>query len=147
ELSGDHIIYVSRLPCQRTQFAASVIGRRLPALSTSSGRAMLGTHDEAARARALANWPLRRFTPGTTMDREEIALGVERARKEGFAISADQMILNEVAVAAPIVEPGGEARAAIQCSVSAFRWTEDQIRARIVPLLLDTANAIAPGSR
>jgi IclR family pca regulon transcriptional regulator len=61
ELSKDHIIYVSRLPCQRTYFAATVIGRRLPALSTSAG---------LARSPAPTGAPLRRcnvrsrLTPG-----------------------------------------------------------------------------------
>lgn len=145
ERSADHIIYVSRLPCQRTYFAATVVGRRLPALSTSSGRAMLATYDAATCYEAVATWPLRRFTPGTTLDRGEIAKSIERARQDGYSISHNEVILNEIAVAAPIAWPDGSARAAVQCSVSAFRWTEDEIRSRIVPVLLDTANAISPG--
>ncbi|MGD9864561.1 MAG: IclR family transcriptional regulator, partial [Pseudodonghicola sp.] len=58
ELSGDHIIYVNRLPCKRTQFAATVVGRRLPALSTAAGRAILSTFPPAARAAAVRDWPL-----------------------------------------------------------------------------------------
>ncbi|GGA27329.1 IclR family transcriptional regulator [Amylibacter cionae] len=147
EMSGDHIIYVSRLPCKRTYFAATVIGRRLPVLSTSSGRAMLGTHPDEVRQQAVADWTLRRLTPSTTLDREEIARSVEKARIDGFAISRNQMILNEIGVAAPICGPSGVAYAAIQCSVSSFQWSEDEIQKKIVPLLLDTANAMGPALR
>ncbi|PLS21617.1 IclR family transcriptional regulator [Amylibacter cionae] len=147
EMSGDHIIYVSRLPCKRTYFAATVIGRRLPVLSTSSGRAMLGTHPDDVREQAVAEWSLRRFTPSTTLDRGEIAQSVEKAHVDGFAISRNQMILNEIGVAAPICGPSGKAYAAIQCSVSSFQWSEDEIQKRIVPLLLDTANAMGPALR
>lgn len=144
EISGDHIIYVSRLPCQRTYFAATVIGRRLPVLSTSSGRAMLATRSAAVREQAVAEWSLQRFTPSTTLDRAEIGRSVEKARLDGFSISRNQMILNEIGVAAPISGAGGEAHAAIQCSVSSFQWSEADILKKIVPLLLDTANAMGP---
>ncbi|MBR9864741.1 MAG: IclR family transcriptional regulator [Rhodobacteraceae bacterium] len=147
EMSGDHIIYVSRLPCKRTYFAATVIGRRLPVLSTSSGRAMLGTHPKDLREKAVAEWSLRRFTPSTTLDREDIARSVEKAHVDGFAISRNQMILNEIGVAAPICGPSGKAFAAIQCSVSSFQWSEEEIQKKIVPLLLDTANAMGPALR
>ncbi|MDR6265660.1 MULTISPECIES: IclR family transcriptional regulator [Rhodobacterales] len=147
EISGDHIIYVSRLPCQRTYFAATVIGRRLPVLSTSSGRAMLATRPDDVREQAVAEWSLRRFTPSTTLDREDIGRSVEKARLDGFAISRNQMILNEIGVAAPIPGPDGISHAAIQCSVSSFQWSEEDIQKKIVPLLLDTANAMGPVSR
>lgn len=148
EASGDHIIYVSRLPCQHTYFAASVVGRRIPALSTSSGLAMLSTCDVDTSAEAVVTWPLTRFTPRTIMERSLISEQVEQARQEGFSIAREQVILNEIGIAAPIRSPGGEpSRAAIQCSVSASRWTEEGLRERIVPALLDTANAISPDPR
>ncbi len=148
ESSGDHIIYVSRLPSQHTYFAASVVGRRVPALSTSSGRAMLSTFDPGDRAEAIATWSLQRFTPRTTLDRGAIAERIEQARQDGFSIAREQLILNEIGLAAPIRGPGGgPAKAAIQCSISASRWTEAGLRERIVPALLDTANAISPDPR
>ncbi len=146
ELSGDHIIYVSRLPCKRTYFAASVVGRRLPALSTSAGRAILSTFPADERAAAVEQGTLDRHTPHTTMDRAEIAAAIEEAVQQGYAISRDQMILNEMAIAAPICGPDGRAFAAVQCSVSAHSWTADKIRRDILPALQDTANAISPGA-
>ncbi|MFU8778503.1 MAG: IclR family transcriptional regulator [Roseovarius sp.] len=144
ELSGDHIIYVSRLPCKRTYFAATVIGRRLPALSTSAGRAMLATFPEDERRAAVDHWPIKVFTPNTTLDRETIRASVEDAVQHGYAISSGQMILNELAVAAPIIGPDGRAFAAVQCSVSAHTWDRERIVAEILPKLQDTANAILP---
>ncbi|MEY8842111.1 IclR family transcriptional regulator, partial [Cribrihabitans sp. XS_ASV171] len=144
ELSGDHIVYVSRLPCKRTYFAATIVGRRLPALSTSAGRAMLATFPAEERAAAVEGWALRRFTPSTTLDRAEIGRSVEQAVRDGYSISTGQMILNEIGVASPIVGPGGRAYAAVQCSVSAHTWTRERVVQEIVPRLQDTANAISP---
>ncbi len=147
ELSGDHIIYVSRLPCKRTYFAATINGRRLPALSTSAGRAMLATCPEDERRSAIETWPITPFTPGTTLDRAEIAASVEEAARDGFAIATGQMILTEIGVASPIIGHDGRALAAVQCSVSAHTWTKERIVAEILPKLQDTANAISPNFR
>jgi DNA-binding IclR family transcriptional regulator len=144
ELSGDHIVYVSRLPCKRTYFAATVIGRRLPALSTSAGRAMLATFPEPDRNAAVESWPIKRFTPSTTTDRDKIRGSIARAARDGFAISTGQMILNEIGVATPIIGHDGRAYAAVQCSVSAHTWTRETIIRDILPKLQDTANAISP---
>ncbi len=144
EMSGDHIIYVSRLPCKRTYFAATIIGRRLPALSTSAGRAMLATFPEDERRAAVDSWPIIQFTPNTTLDRGSIRDSVERAVHDGFAISTGQMILNEIGVAAPIAGHDGRALAAVQCSVSAHTWTREQIISDLLPRIQDTANSISP---
>lgn len=147
ELSDEYIIYVSRLPCKRTYFAATIIGRRLPALSTSAGRAMLATLPEDELRHAIETWPITPFTPSTTLDRAEIADSVAQARLDGFAISTGQMILNEIGIASPITGNDGRAHAAVQCSVSAHTWTRERIVAEIVPRLQDTANAISPSFR
>ncbi len=147
ELSGDHIIYVSRLPCQRTAFAATIPGRRLPALSTAAGRAILSTHPAAERAEAAASWPLTGRTPLAVTDRGEVARLIDEASRTGYSISRFQFLPNEIAIAAPIVTPGGRATASVQCSVSAHNWDEDAILHKILPALQDTANSISPWTR
>ncbi|GHG78836.1 IclR family transcriptional regulator [Pseudodonghicola xiamenensis] len=144
ELSNDHIIYVSRLPCKRTQFAASIAGRRLPALSTSAGRVMLSTFSREERETALRTWPLHPYTSRTTLDRDRIAEMVTQAVDLGYVISHHEMILNETTIAAPVRIPGQQAFAAVQCSVSSYSWPEDRIRAEILPYLQDAANSISP---
>lgn len=147
EISGDHIIYVSRLPCKRTYFAATIIGRRLPALSTSVGRAILSTWPEAERETAIETWPLKVFTPRTVMDRDEIRQSINETTANGFSVTRDQMLLNEVAIAAPILGPDGRALAGVQCSVSAYTWDDERLHSEILPGLLDTANSISPALR
>ncbi|MDN3718157.1 IclR family transcriptional regulator [Roseibium salinum] len=147
ELSDDHIIYVNRLPCKRTQFAATVIGRRIPALMTTSGRAMIATFPEAERQAALETWPLKSFTPYTVTDRAELGRAVDQAARDGYAFAADQMIIGELAIAAPIVGPDGRSFAAVQCSVSSHRYDEKRVLKEILPVLRDTANSISPSLR
>ncbi|SFP40942.1 IclR family transcriptional regulator [Tranquillimonas alkanivorans] len=142
ELSGEHIIYALRLPTQRTHFAATIAGRRLPALSTSAGRAMLATWRPEDREAAVRDWPIASFTPATTRDRGTIRDLIEDAAVRGYAISRSEVILNEVGVAAPIVAPDGRAAAAIHVSVSGHSYDLDRINRDIAPAIQDAANTI-----
>lgn len=142
ELSGQAIIYVTRLPCTRTTFAASAPGRTVPALNTSAGQCILATFPPEERAAAIRDWPLQVHTPRSTTDRAEIARQIENAVEAGYAITHGQMILNEVGIACAIRGPEGRASAAVHCSVSEHSWTDARIRAEILPWLLDGANAV-----
>lgn len=144
EMSGDHIIYLYRLPCKRTQFSAMTAGRRVPALSTTCGRVILSTWPAARRDAAIETWPLKPFTLRTTLDRDLIRRDIEAACQTGYVIAHHQIMLNETAIAAPIPGPDGISTAAVQCSVSAHSWTRERVVHEILPMLQDTANGITP---
>jgi DNA-binding IclR family transcriptional regulator len=142
QMSGDHIIYALRLPNQRTHFAASIVGRRLPAIATAAGRVMLATWPQAEWEAAVATWPIQAVTPKTVTDREAIRLDVEQAMRNGFTITANQMILNEISIALPVRGIDSRAQAAVQVSVSSHNFDFDRVRREILPALQDTANGI-----
>lgn len=144
ELSDGHIIYVTRLPSTRSRFASTVPGTKLPALGTASGRAILSTWDTISRENALRNWPTSAVTPATILDRDQIARDVEDAARDGYSITRGQALVNEVSIAAPIRDASGRATAAIQCSISGLLRDLDQIIAKVVPALTNTANSISP---
>lgn len=142
QISRDHIIYSLRLPNQRTHFAASVVGRRLPALNTASGRVMLATWPESEKNRACAEWPLLKATPKTCVDRAKIAQSIEFAQQNGYCITRDQMLLNEISLAAPIKGTDGQAHAAVQISISGIAYDESQVVQKFLHPLLDTTAGI-----
>ncbi len=141
-IDGSDIVYVVRLPSARTSYGAMIVGRRAPALNTSSGRSIVATYPADARAAALREWPLRRFTPKTLEDRDEIARLVDQAAVKGYSMSRDELMLNEIGVAAPIFDSEPQASAALHCSLSALRWSEAEVERKIVPPLLDVANSL-----
>ncbi|MBK1662966.1 IclR family transcriptional regulator [Rhodospirillum rubrum] len=141
-LDGESIVYAIRLPNARTSFAATLIGRRAPALNTASGRVMIAGFDRQTRQGCVETWPLTAHIPTTLLDRPTILGLVEEAAEKGYAISENEILLNERDIAAPIRIMGGP-RAAVQCSVSAMVWPRARIVADIVPALLDTANALS----
>lgn len=146
EICGTSIIYSVRMPVKRTNFEGTLIGRTHPALNTSGGRAILATWDADARREAVETWPVGQYTPRTTTDRGEIAELIEQAREDGFAISLQEMLLNEIGIGAPIKSSAGKARAAIHCSVSMADWSVERVRREIAPILVDTARTFfVPG--
>ncbi|MGM0583935.1 MAG: IclR family transcriptional regulator, partial [Pseudomonadota bacterium] len=144
--SGGDIVYVARIPTQRTHFAATFVGRRAPALNTSSGRAMLAARPEAEIDEAVATWPLKRYTPQTTLDRAEIRAQIREAQERGYAFSQHELIRNEIGVAAAILDVEGAPVAAVHCSVSALAWTPGRVSQELAPRLLQTINALSPAS-
>ena len=75
-------------------------------------------------------------------ERDAINADIVECRRNGYALTRDQVILNEISLAAPITGPGGRSEAAVQVSVSGLSYDFDEVRARILPAVLDTANGI-----
>lgn len=141
-LDGTDIVYVIRIPTQLTSFAGMIVGRRLPALTTSSGRAMIACFSAQMRKEAVETWPIIKATPKTTLDRSRIAAELEQAAADGYAVTEGQNIMNEIGIAAPIFSSDGHPVAAAQCSVSALRWSIERVRAEIAPRLIEVTNSI-----
>lgn len=141
-LAGEDIIYIIRIPTQLTIFGGAVVGRRLPALSTSGGRAIVGSLPPEERETAVATWRLVAQTPRTLLDRSALAKELERVAADGYAITEHQNAINEIALAAPIYDASGRPVAAVQCSTSSLKVGEARMRAEIAPKIIEVANSI-----
>jgi IclR family pca regulon transcriptional regulator len=141
-LIGNEIVYIIRIPTQLTSFGAMIAGRRLSALTTSSGRAMIACLSTAERTHAAETWPITALTPKTTLDRAKIAAAIEDAAACGYGLTVSENILNEIGIAAPILAADGRPVAAVQCSVSSLKWSIEKVRSDIAPHLIEVANSI-----
>ena len=139
-----HIMYVVRIPGYRTGYGASIIGRRVPALNTSSGRVILSRRNEETIHDCVNAWPLERHTPWTTMDRGRIFESIMAAREKGYCMSQREVIPDEINVAAPICAINGTPVAAVHCSLPIIRWTPEKIEKQIVAHVVETARSISP---
>ncbi|MEE4014845.1 IclR family transcriptional regulator C-terminal domain-containing protein [Roseibium sp. FZY0029] len=140
--AGTDIIYVIRIPTQLTSFAAMLIGNKVQALSSSSGRIILAHMGEAERREALETWPIDKITPRTVTDRSQIAREVEEAAQQGYGIAVNQNIINEIGVAAPVFDRIGNVAGTVQCSVSSLKWPLERVHNEIAPRLMEVANSI-----
>ncbi|WP_413204256.1 IclR family transcriptional regulator [Rhodospirillum sp. A1_3_36] len=143
-LVGEDIVYITRIPTQMTNFGATVLGRRLPALNTASGRAIVSALPLEERRIAAETWPIVCATSRTITDRTVLAEALERAAGDGYAITESQNLMNEIAVAAPIYDRSGRPVAAVQCSTSSLKMSEERVRAEYALAIIEVANSIQP---
>jgi len=68
---------------------------------------------------------------------------VEQARHDGFIISSQQIMLQEVVVSAPVFGPNRVAVAGISMPVYMPDWTEERVRAELVQPLTEATRTIS----
>uniref|UniRef100_A0A9E8CS50 Helix-turn-helix domain-containing protein n=1 Tax=Bosea sp. NBC_00436 TaxID=2969620 RepID=A0A9E8CS50_9HYPH len=144
-LDGLDIVYVVRLQSQREAFGATIVGRRIPAFCSSGGRAMLSLLPEADARALVEHSPRKPLTPHTITDVEAVMAEIARARRDGFAVCAQEALTGEIVVAAPIVDLNGLPRGAVHIAMSIADHGQDEVRARFAPMAVATARLIAGG--
>jgi IclR family pca regulon transcriptional regulator len=112
-LDGTEIVYLSRFPSKDELLNLSPLGRRWPAASTASGRAILAALTVEARKRVLDKAQFPQITPRTLVDREEIDKAIENARNLGYAFQDEEVLLGAASVGAAVVDNAGHVHGSI----------------------------------
>jgi len=68
---------------------------------------------------------------------------VDEARDQGYGFGVGQALPQEISVAAPVLDCQGYAVAAVQVPVYLPQWTAEEARAKIAPLVMETARSIS----
>jgi DNA-binding IclR family transcriptional regulator len=121
------------------------VGRRLPMYCTASGRAYLSALPPSLARRILGRSRAAALTPTTLTDPQQIWKRVAAARESGYAWSDQEYYRGDLTIAAPILGEDGQPLAAVNISAPTSRWTLAQLRAKLAPLLLQSAQAASPG--
>lgn len=143
ELDGAEVVYIARMPRHQVRNPAAVVGARMPATCTSSGRAMLARLPEAEAAAIVAASEPRALTPETVTDRKALLRRIAQARRDGYCIVERECWMSELSVAAPILDGAGRPVAAVGVPVAARKWSGAQVARRLAPLVIETARAIS----
>lgn len=142
-LDGDEIVYVARVPANRSMSITLSVGSRLPAYPTSMGRVLLAALPEEELRRYLATVELRRLTPHTITGTRALADELRRTRERGFAMVDGEREEGVRSAAAPVHDRTGRVVAAINVSANAGRVSVGELHERCVPRLVETAAAIS----
>jgi DNA-binding IclR family transcriptional regulator len=145
EPEGGDMVFIARFPSLKRFYIHMPVGRRLPMYCTASGRAYLSTLPAAAAQRLVRRSELKALTPSTLTDPATILKRIGEAREAGYAWSDQECYRGDLSIAAPILGAGGEALAAVNISAPTSRWTLPEMRAKLAPLLLQTARAASVG--
>jgi IclR family transcriptional regulator, pca regulon regulatory protein len=143
ELVDTDIIYTFRIPHEKASYMATIPGRRIPAYSASSGAVIMANMPEHEAIDIVDRTVMIPMTPYTLNDREAVLARVAEARKQGYSISLQSALMNEISVAAPVLDHNNRAIAAVQIPVYMPAWSEQEAREKIAPLAMETARAIS----
>jgi IclR family pca regulon transcriptional regulator len=141
-LDDDEIVYVARVPTKRIMTVAIALGSRLPAASTSMGRALLADLPDDELDTFLARTTVAPATDNTLTDPAELRDAILEVRRLGYAIVDQELELGVRSASTVLRNRRGCALAAINVSTHAGRVSLKELRSVFVPQLLATATAI-----
>lgn len=141
-LDGDTVVYVDRVKASRMMTVNIAIGTRLPAYAMSSGRVLLADLPDNELGAFLDGVHAEPITGRTRTTRDELATMVARARKDGYAITDQELDPALRSVAAPVHGPDGRAVGAVNVATPVTRTSLEQLRDEVLPELLATTRAI-----
>lgn len=113
---GADVLFLERLPTLRGMQVMQEYRRRWPLNATSSGKVICAYDPEAAARRVAAGMPV--FTTHTIATPQRFAEELTKIRRQGFATSNEELMYGLASVAAPVLDAGGLAVAAISITGS-----------------------------
>jgi len=141
--SGRDLLYVCHIPTNRRIRLGVAVGTRFPLHATSMGKVLLAFQGDRAIESFLAEAPLARLTERTVTEPEAFRARLQSIRDRQYDSALDELDYGIVSVAVPIHGPDDRVVAAINCSTSTTRISQDELVRTRLPLLRDAAATIA----
>src|ERR687888_562628 len=136
------VVYVARVPTRRIMSITLSVGTRLPAHCTSMGRVLLAALPPEQLDAYLAETELEQWTARTITDPDRLRAALDDVRQRGWALVDQELEIGLRSVAAPI-RRGRDTIAAMNVSSAVSRVSLDDLRRRILPPLVRTADTIS----
>jgi len=125
--------------------AAPDVGSTKPVHAGAAGKALLAFIDPGELEILLDGYKYARLAVNTVMSQAQLLRNVQRVRQQGYAVSSEESVDGQAAIAAPIMLNGGVA-AVVNLSVPVVRASKRAVR-EWTPQVLAAAKAIASAER
>jgi DNA-binding IclR family transcriptional regulator len=137
------MVYAIRLESKQDAYYAHLPGRRIPTFCTSAGRAVLARLPERDAMDIVNRSDRKAITPKTTTGKQEARARIEQARRTGYSIAIEEVLIGEVAIGAAVVDGNGAPIGAVSVAGSLSEWKQDEFARRFGPLAVAAAQAIS----
>jgi len=134
-LDGTESVFLARSASRRIVSLAIVVGTRLPAYCTSTGRVVLAGKSDAEVERFLDGIRPMKFTVKTKSSRRQLLEEIRKARSDGFSVSDEEYEIGLRTIAVPVRDGSGMTVAAMSLSVRSDRMTPKQMTNVLLPPL------------
>lgn len=127
ERRGAMSFFLDSIESPRNVRVGARTGMTLPAYSTSSGKVLLAELDRAELRKLFPKPKLEPLTDRTPASRRQLEAELETVREQGYATNFGESETEVAAVAVPIRDAHGTARAALAISAPIARASEEDI--------------------
>lgn len=142
-LDAGEVVYVARVPARRRMVTIAIsVGSRFPAYATSMGRVLLAGQPNGQLEEYLETTTFQAFTPRTVTDADKLRSQLNRIRRNGYALTDQELEEGIRSVAAPVRDTDGAVVAAMNLSAHTSRGSADTIRRELLPPLHNTIRLI-----
>jgi IclR family transcriptional regulator, pca regulon regulatory protein len=141
-LQGGFTLFVARAEAAHIVSISVKIGAHLPVYCSATGRVFLSQMTDTEVFRLIGRAPLAQRSPRTITDPCEVVEKVREVRRDGFAISDEELELGLRSLAVPVFDAEGKLLAALSASTSSARIRVGDMRRRFVPVLQRTSESI-----
>lgn len=134
-LFDNHIEVVATLESPQLVRMGNTVGRILPPHASSLGKAITAFQPPDRRRSLMRSYGLHRFTPHTITDEDALARELDRIRRDGLSLDAEENAIDGCCFGVPIPGPDGSVWAALSLSMPKRRLRPAARRERIVSAL------------
>lgn len=135
-LEDGQLVCVAAVSAGRVVSGTLQPGTRVPAFCTANGRVLLASLAPAQVAAYLDGVAPEKLTEYTIVDKPRLALEIDRARAQGYAVVNQELELGLRTIGVPLRNFRGETVAAMNVSLHAARMPVEDIVERCLPSLL-----------
>lgn len=140
-LDGTNVMYIQVVESPQRVKLSAVVGQRLPAYCTASGKAILA-YLPFAQVMPLLGIGLKRYTPATRTELDDLARDLQETLAQGFAVSEQEYELDISAVAAPVLNAQKYPVFALAMAGPSFRLPRERLL-ELGPALRATTETMA----
>ncbi|GAA3227249.1 IclR family transcriptional regulator [Pseudonocardia petroleophila] len=141
-LDGMESVYIDRLESPHTVRIFSRVGTRLPAATTSTGKALLAALAPDELDRRLARWTPQRHTPFTIVDEPTLRTRLREIAERGWAENREESRVGVVSVGAPVRGADGDVIASLSVAAPTDRAAPATLR-RIRVAVVEAAAVVS----
>lgn len=142
-LDGADVVFVSRYASRHVLNADVILGTRLPAYCTASGRAILSRLEPDELETVLAASALKPHTPATPSSVGQVRELVRQAALDGYAMAFEEYFMGDASIGAPVLGGDGRVVGAVNIGASTSRYTRAAFEERYGPKIVAAARSIS----
>jgi IclR family pca regulon transcriptional regulator len=146
-LSGQDVLYIAHVSTNRRIRLGAGVGTRFPIYATSLGKVIVAYQSDAEIDAYLESADFAKLTEHTVTSKAALKKRLRAARVNGYDSAQDELDYGIVSIATPIFDRDRQIVAAINCSTSTTRVSQEELIRTRLPLLQRAAGEIEESLR